>query len=129
MRKSLYIVFLLILIFLIPFIRINNKYKLENYISLSFINIDEDIEVVMNKKDEDVLLSNNKLIYNGKAFNYKVIEKLNDIPMGEDSYINYRIESQLKLVDGVTKEVKIKSKSKSIFAYLLQSIKGGTWKK
>lgn len=129
MRKSLYIVFLLILIFLIPFIRINNKYKLENYISLSFINIDDDIEVVINKKDEDVLLSNNKLIYNGKAFNYKVIEKLNDIPMGEDSYINYRIESQLKLVDGVTKEVKIKSKSKSIFAYLLQSIKGGTWKK
>lgn len=126
MRKSLYIVFLLILIFLIPFIRINNKYKLENYISLSFINIDDDIEVVINKKDEDVLLSNNKLIYNGKAFNYKVIEKLNDIPMGEDSYINYRIESQLKLVDGVTKEVKIKSKSKSIFAYLLQSIKGGT---
>lgn len=125
MRKSLYIVFLLILIFLIPFIRINNKYKLENYIILSFINID-DIEVVINKRDEDVLLSNNKLIYNGKAFNYKVIEKLNDIPMGEDSYINYRIESQLKLVDGVTKEVKIKSKSKSIFAYLLQSIKGGT---
>ena len=119
--NALYVFIIIILIFVITIF----TYKYHSYCIMNGSMIDNKLELLVNINDLKYLDNNNELFIDNIKYKYKISNIHEDL-YKDDNYNNYKYiylnVDNLKNVDNFIYKVKIKKESKTLAAYLKQTI-------